>query len=289
MPLTSRLNAALLAGCVAAWLLAVAPGVLAADDAAVIAEPLPPVVTPAPNLMEAFTLSTPTIELGGEEKKVDVYRPTTQAVRGVAIVAHGFARTRGRHRELGIALASAGVIAVIPDLPHVMNLWGNGDAIVELARALETGALGLPPVDRHRLLLIGTSAGGLATVLAAAELPGLAGWIGLDPVDRTGTGEAAAEKLTAPAVVLLGDPVPCNLFASGRALGRAAPVLLRMTALPGASHCDFEWPTNRFCEAVCGAGSPDMQARIRDATREAALTLLPKSEATTDASTATAE
>jgi len=57
---------------------------------------------------------------------------------------------------------------------------------VDLEHTLEAGALGLPPVSRSRVVLIGTSAGGLATVLAAAKLPGLGGWIGLDPVDRTG-------------------------------------------------------------------------------------------------------
>ena len=60
---------------------------------------------------------------------------------------------------------------MIPDLPYILNHWGNGDAIEELAHKLEAGALGLPPLDPSRLVLIGTSAGGLATVLAAAKLP----------------------------------------------------------------------------------------------------------------------
>ena len=129
------------------------------------------------------------IELAGQQQRVDVYRPVGSITGRVAIVAHGFNRSRVRHRDLGRALAAAGITAVIPDLPHALNLWGNGDAIVEAAHRLEAGALELPPLDRSRLLLIGTSAGGLATVLAAAQLPGLGGWIGLDPVDRTGTGD----------------------------------------------------------------------------------------------------
>ena len=143
------------------------------------------------------------------------------ATRGVAVVAHGWTRSRARHSDLGRALAEAGVTAVIPDLPNVMNLWGNGDAIVELAHRLERGALDLPPVPRSQLVLIGTSAGGLATLLASADLPGLAGWIGLDPVDRTGTGKDAAARLAAPAVVLLAEPSGCNLFGSGRSLARS--------------------------------------------------------------------
>jgi pimeloyl-ACP methyl ester carboxylesterase len=183
-------------------------------------------------------------------------------------------RDRSRHRALGEDLAAAGIIAVIPDMPHVMDHWGNGAALVELAIQLEAGALGLRPVARSDLVLIGTSAGGLASVVAASKLPGLAGWIGLDPVDRTGTGASAASRLTAPAVVLLGGASQCNLLASGRSFARAVPRLIRSTKLKDASHCDFEEPTNKFCEAMCGAVSPPMQARIREEAVSAALELL---------------
>ena len=129
--------------------------------------------SPAP-----FILHTDVVELNGHRVHVDVYEPAAEPSDGVAIVAHGFTRSRARHRDLGEALAAAGVTAVIPDLPYILNHWGNGDAIEELARKLETGALGLPPIDQSRLVLTGTSAGGLATVLAAAKLPHLAGWVG---------------------------------------------------------------------------------------------------------------
>jgi dienelactone hydrolase len=221
-------------------------------------------------------VTTVSVELGGQDQKVDIYRPRAAAVDGLAIVAHGFGRSRVRHRDLAQALAGEGITAVIPDLPHLVNLWGNGDAIVELAHQLEAGAYGLPPIERSRLVLIGTSAGGLATVLAAADLPGLAGWIGLDPVDRTGSGANAAARLTAPAVVLLAEPTGCNLFGSGRTIARAVPALRRAPVFRGASHCDFEGPTNKFCEVMCGEGSAALQARIRDETVNAALEFLPR-------------
>jgi len=221
-------------------------------------------------------VSTESIELAGQDQRVDIYRPAAAAADGVAIVAHGFNRSRVRHRDLGRALATAGIVAVIPDLPNFLNLWGNGDALVELAHKLEAGALGLPPQERSHLVLIGTSAGGLASVLAAADLPGLAGWIGLDPVDRTDTGIAAAAKLTSPAVVLLAPSAACNLFASGRSIARAVPGLRRVQVIEGASHCDFEDPTNKFCQVVCGSTSPERQARIRGETVSAALEFLPR-------------
>ncbi len=229
---------------------------------------------PAPSI-----LHTEVVELVGHNLHVDVYEPGTGPSGGAAIVAHGFMRSRARHRDLGQALAAAGITAVIPDLPYILNHWGNGDAIEELAHKLEAGALGVPPVEQSRLVLIGTSAGGLATVLAAAKLPELAGWVGLDPVDRTGSGVHAASRLTAPAVVLLAEPSICNLFGSGRSIARAVPGLLRSLVLSGASHCDFEGPTNKFCQRVCGGSSSEMQARARAETVAAVVEMLRSSAA----------
>jgi dienelactone hydrolase len=222
----------------------------------------------------SYTRETISVDIAGVAESVDVYRPDDGTAVGVAIVAHGFARSRVRHKHLGQALAQAGVIAIIPDLPNVVDLWGNGNAIVALAQQLENGGLGVPPTDGAHLVLIGTSAGGLATVLAAAKMPGLAGWIGLDPVDRTGSGSGAATRVTAPAVVILGGGSTCNLFGSGRNIASALPHLMRSIAFKEASHCDFEDPTNNFCRVLCGRSSAQMQARIRAETVRTTLEML---------------
>jgi hypothetical protein len=214
------------------------------------------------------------VEIAGYVEDVDIYRPGMGPSAGVAIIAHGFTRSRIRHRDLGRALAEAGVTAVIPELPNVMDLWGNGDAIMELVQTLEAGTIPAMPAERSQYLLIGTSAGGLATILAASRLPGLAGWIGLDPVDRTGSGTEAAKQVMAPAVVLLGGASSCNLFGSGRNIAGALPHLLRKVGLKDASHCDFEDPTTNLCRALCGRSSTEMQRRIRDETVRATLELL---------------
>ncbi|MDQ2963866.1 MAG: hypothetical protein M3R31_12030 [Pseudomonadota bacterium] len=221
-----------------------------------------------------FSMRTESARLAGKDVQVDVFLPGADPPEGVAILAHGFARDRSRHRALGEELAAAGVVAVIPDLPRIVDYWRNGAALAELANTLENGALGLPPVERSRLVLIGTSAGGVATLLAAAELPGLAGWIGLDPVDRTGTAVHAASQLASPGVVLLAEPSGCNLFGSGRSIAHAVPRLLRSTMLHGASHCDFESPTNKFCNVMCGASSSRMQEQARQEVVRAAVEML---------------
>ena len=221
---------------------------------------------------------TATLDVDGARVTIDIYEPVARPI-GVAIVAHGWTRSRARHRDAGRALAEAGVVAIIPDLPNYLDLWGNGTTIVALVGQLETGALGLPPVERSSLVLIGTSAGGLATIWAASKLPGIAGWVGLDPVDRTGTGMYAASKLAAPAIVLLGDASACNLLSSGRTLANSVQHLVRSVKIDGASHCDFEAPTNGFCSVMCGFGSREKQLEAQNATVLAALELLAMAHA----------
>ena len=82
----------------------------------------------------AFVARTTTIDIDGHVVALDVYEPGVRPV-GVAIVAHGWTRSRERHRDAGRALAEAGVVAIVPDLPNVVDLWGNGTLIVDLARA----------------------------------------------------------------------------------------------------------------------------------------------------------
>jgi dienelactone hydrolase len=221
-----------------------------------------------------FDVTTEKAMLGGFEVKVDVYRPIDDLAGGIAVLAHGFTRDRTRDRDLARDLAEAGVVAIAPDLPNVTDYWSSGDALVGVVSDLERGTFGLPPTPRSRIVLIGTSAGGVGTVIAASKLPGLAGWIGLDPVDRSGVATGAAAKLTMPAVVLLGEPSVCNLFGSGKSIAQATPTLVRSERIRGASHCDFEGPTNNFCRTVCGKSSSGMDGIVRRETVNAALDML---------------
>jgi dienelactone hydrolase len=223
-----------------------------------------------------LSVVTEVVELAGQPAKVDVYRPDGFEPIGVAVLAHGFTRDRTRNRDLGRALALAGVVAVAPDLPHASDGWANANAIGDLVQHLERGGLGLAPAPRSNIVLMGTSAGGLATVIAAADLPGLAGWVGLDPVDQGGVGAGAAAKLAVPAVVLLGDPSVCNLFGSGRSFAQAAPTLIRSERLRGASHCDFEGPTNTFCRTVCGRSARGMAESVRSEAVSAVLMMFDR-------------
>ena len=211
-----------------------------------------------------YTKFTAWMTLADASVSVDVYVPAYAPPQGAAILAHGFGGTRKGHRDLAQALAAAGFVAIAPDLPGFLDPPRNAEAIVTLVHQLETGNAGIAAVPRNRLVLVGTSMGGLATVLAAAELSGLAGWVGLDPVDQSRSGARAASRISAPGVVLLAKPSVCNLNGNGGAIARAAPLLLRSSVVDGASHCDFESPTNSFCRAACGRGSNAAQSFVRE-------------------------
>src|SRR5262245_26698883 len=125
--------------------LATAPTAATAGGGETAPSPPAPRNAPARVAVEPYVVTTTAVTIAGRELRTDFYQPAQGEMRGVAIVAHGFNRSRARHRELGIALANAGIVAVIPDLPHMLDFWGNGEAIVELAGLLERGVLAPPP------------------------------------------------------------------------------------------------------------------------------------------------
>ncbi len=204
------------------------------------------------------TVETRPATLAGEPAQVDVYTPTGVPVRALAVVAHGFTRSRDRESVLARRLAAEGLVVAVPDLPFWIRHRGNGDAIVDLVRIMERER----GLDTLPVVLAGTSAGGLATLLATDRVPRLALWLGLDPVDREGIAEAIARALEAPAIVLRAPSSPCNAFGSARKIAAWLPHRIGYQLIEGASHCDFENPTNWRCEALCGRSDPALQEEI---------------------------
>jgi len=73
------------------------------------------------------------------------------------------------------------------------------------------------------IVLVGFSAGGLASLLSARDVVGLSGWIGLDPVDQRGQGKAAAPALGVPSLILRAPPSGCNADGNGARIAEALP------------------------------------------------------------------
>ena len=132
-----------------------------------------------------------------------------------------------------------------------------------------SGAL-LPPVDR--VVLVGFSAGALSSLLAAGT-PGVVGYVGLDPFDRTrpdgqvALGMTVAPTLRTPAVLVRAEPSRCNAQAVAAPWAGALPALQSDIVIASASHCDFESPTDWICALACGPADEARQARVGEVLR----------------------
>jgi dienelactone hydrolase len=208
----------------------------------------------------------------GHRVTLDVY-PAVGPLRGAAILSHGFTRSRRTLSGHAQALADAGVLALTPDLPCTFDFRCNARALAALVGSLRTGGAFGPPVER--VMLVGFSAGGLSSLLAA-DTPGVAGFVGLDPFDRVMPGEterlglAAASRLRTEALLLRAPPSRCNAEAVAAPWGTALPALWRDELIADASHCDFESPTDWMCRLACGEADPARQQRVRQGLLDAA-------------------
>lgn len=193
---------------------------------------------------------------------VDVYMPDTAGPAPLVIVAHGFSRHRNTMSAWGRHLAKEGFVAVVPDLPAWSNQVRNGRFITELRAYLCADESWRQRVDPSRVGLMGFSAGGLATLLSAADEPGPAIWVGLDPVDRDGIGAKAAPLVTCRAVALTAEPSVCNSQGNARGIIAALPHGQHFM-VAGAVHVDAEWPTDWVAEAVCGRSTDEKRSEFR--------------------------
>ena len=208
----------------------------------------------------------------GHRVTLDVY-PSAGPPRGAAILSHGFTRSRGTLAGHAKALADAGVLVLTPDLPCTFDFRCNARALAALVSSLRTGGTFGAPVER--VMLVGFSAGALSSLLAA-DTPGVVGFVGLDPFDRTMPGEverlglAAAGRLRTEALLLRAPPSRCNAEAVAAPWASVLPALWRDELIAGASHCDFESPTDWMCRLACGDADPARQQRVRQGLVDAA-------------------
>lgn len=222
-------------------------------------------------LAGAASMEAASVDAAGVRMEVEVHRPAGPPA-GAVVLAHGFLRGPRTLRGYAEAIAAQGHLAVVPALPSKVDSRANGRALAGLVARLRDGALGAP-VDR--VVLAGFSAGGLAVMLAAGS-PGVVGTVALDPFDRPGrAGLEAAGRAMAPMVLLQGPPSFCNAYGIASPWRAAAPRLDRHRLVEGASHCDFEWPTDASCRLACGATHPAAQAVIRAEVLEAVRRLTP--------------
>jgi dienelactone hydrolase len=207
----------------------------------------------------AASATTLEMTLDGRPTQVDVFMPPAPA-RSAVVLVHGFMRSRATMTGHAEALAREGVIALAPDMPYWADSRDNARALVDLVTQLRGGAVAGPV---ERVVLVGFSAGGLAALLAASA-PGVVGYVGLDAFDRPGgVGLEAARRLRVPSKLLRAPPSFCNAYSISAPWAAALPPPTEDRVIDGATHCDFESPTDRACTFFCGAADPAHQRLVR--------------------------
>lgn len=215
---------------------------------------------------------TQAVKINGTSVEVDVYKPIGPQ-KGAAILTHGFTRSRTTMGEHAQALAARGVLAITSDMPCTFDFRCNAAAIAGLVNLLRnTDTFG---GSSPRIMLVGFSAGGLSSLLAA-DTPGVVGFVGLDPFDRVLSNEteragiAAARRLTTEALILRAPASSCNAKAVAAPWGPEMKALWRDELIAGASHCDFEAPSDWKCRLACGDTDPARQLQVRQGLLDAA-------------------
>ncbi len=205
------------------------------------------------------TALTRDVELTGRPVKIDIRMPAAPSSAAVILV-HGFMRSRATMTGHADMLAAAGMVALAPDMPYLTDSRDNARALVELVARLRNGEIA-GPIDR--VVLVGFSAGGLAALLAASA-PGVVGYVGLDAFDRPGgVGLAAARSLKVPSALLRAPPSFCNAYSISAPWAAALPPPSSDRMIDGATHCDFESPTDTVCTLFCGSTDPRRQEAVR--------------------------
>jgi dienelactone hydrolase len=197
----------------------------------------------------------------------DLYRPAGVGPHPLVIVAHGFTRSRANMAGWGRHLAGQGFLAAVPSLPAWADHARNGRAVTQLIDVL----LATPPlpIDQARIGVLGYSAGGLSTLLAAADDGRVRAWVGLDPVDRDSQGAHAASRVTATAVILRAAPSRCNANGNASGIERAFAGRVTVVVVPGATHTDPEWPTDWKARLVCGGDDEARRTQFVEAATRA--------------------
>lgn len=192
--------------------------------------------------------------LGGAA--TDVYTPAGNGPFPIVLWAHGFFRKKEQHIDAARHAASWGFLVAAPDLPELSDHEKNG---AFLANDLLPEMQALPDAG-STVAMVGHSAGGLATLLAAGMADAHI-WVGLDPVDASALGEGGDQDVSAATLLLHGEPGSCN--SSGSAYDWQTSAEQWTVTVTDANHCDFESNTDGTCTGFCGVNDPARQTLIQ--------------------------
>lgn len=176
-----------------------------------------------------------------------VYNPIQARTTTSILLGHGFLRNQNNMVGLSRELANSGIKVVTLNFCN-MRPW-NGH---HLRNAQDMRSLAKDIGVENNVIYAGFSAGGLAAILAADDTTRAI--VTLDLVDQNNLGLNALASLQAPLIGVAGPASACNAMGNGKDLFDSRPANLPtvLTEIAGASHCEFETPSNWLCEVACG-------------------------------------
>src|SRR5688500_16536847 len=198
-----------------------------------------------------------------------VHPPQAAKSGPVVMIAHGFLRRGEFMSGWADEIARNGLTAVTVDLCASSTLNGrhtdNGTDMVELRRKLGIASV----------IYVGVSAGGLAALIAASLDPeATRGLLLLDPTNAGPYTRDAARRVRSPVAALVARPQLCNAWRNIDPALQALPDAT-IVRVDGASHCDFEWPTDTFCRVACiSTGSSERHRRAEGRIRDVGLSFI---------------
>jgi dienelactone hydrolase len=206
---------------------------------------------------EHFTSQTHRLTLADKDVAVDFYIPAHAKQAPVVIMAHGFTGSRENMAGWGEHLAASGFLVIIPDMPYFSDHAKNADAMFELTAMVHDQKIPKLTADPDRIALVGFSAGGVETLLAAIRSKSVTCWVGLDPVDYDNMGQKAAPNRAFPALMLRAEPSKCNQHGNARDWPKYLKGPAKVIQIPNSTHCDIEDPAAHICRVACGQRDPD--------------------------------
>ncbi len=233
-------------------------------------------VPPDPGVAGPYAVDQFSFTLTGQG--ATVFYPGTGGVVAVGgpfpglVLGHGFARSRANHVGNATFLASHGFVVVTVDFPNPLapdfDVWAAkiGAALDWLeAQNADPGSRFWGQVATDRFGVLGHSAGGMAAWVAAGQDTRIRASMTLDPVPASGADlTALGAGLTMPAAWAAAPASSCNASAGYTQLYplNAAAQRAQYVAV-GATHCDFEDPTDFSCTLFCGSASSTRRQVIR--------------------------
>jgi predicted dienelactone hydrolase len=205
---------------------------------------------------------TETVQLTGKGVKVDLFLPARVEGAPLVVISHGFSRNRRTMTGWGGMLAAKGFVVAALDLPALADHDRNGRALNELLLQLREGHLLGNIKPSSRTALVGFSAGGLWTLLAASRDTNVVCWVGLDPVGLGRMGTRPERELQIPSFVLRAEPAPWNANGNAKEIFESLPGPALSLIVKDATHVDPENPTSRAADWACGKSDPIRRQRF---------------------------